>query len=96
MQELTTSQCPPGPRELVSCACAKDRKSADMSRILVSSVKYYCGSDANADVTSAIAVFDYYCSAGKGLVTPEGVKAAGKDIPIYIIMFKNLKYSMLT
>ncbi|RDL36541.1 uncharacterized protein BP5553_05893 [Venustampulla echinocandica] len=73
---LTRSICPIDPMALVSCACVKDNNSQGMSADLTSQVKAYCGSTASADITSALAVFDFYCSAGKGLVTPQGVTAS--------------------
>lgn len=75
---LTRSLCPDGPKALVSCACVKDNNSQGMSADITSQVKGYCGSTASADITSALAMFDIYCSAGKGLVTPEGITASGK------------------
>jgi hypothetical protein len=36
-----------------------------------------CGTTASEAVSSALGVFEYYCSAGKGLVTPKGITASG-------------------
>jgi hypothetical protein len=73
----TNRDCPSNPRSLVSCICVKDGNLDAASSGITSSVKYNCGSTASADITSALAVLDYYCSAGKGLVTPAGVTASG-------------------
>jgi hypothetical protein len=59
----------------------KDKNSQSISSYLVSQIKYACGSTASSDVTSGLAVFDYYCSAGKGLVTPAGVTNSGNAAP---------------
>lgn len=75
---MTASLCPPSPMAFVSCVCVKDNNSAGMTAALNSEVKSSCGVTASADVSSALGVFDFYCSAGKGLVTPQGVTASGK------------------
>ncbi len=76
VQAQTVGDCPSDPMQLVSCVCVKDQNSLAMSSSIVKQVSEGCGSTASADVTSALAVFDYYCSAGKGLVTPAGVTAS--------------------
>jgi len=73
----TADACPTAPLDLVSCICVKDRNSQSVSSRLASSVSYSCSSTASADVSSALGVLDYYCSAGKGLVTPKGITASG-------------------
>lgn len=75
----TRYDCPSGPKALVSCICAKDNNLDVASSSIKTSVGYNCGSTASADITSAWAVLDYYCSAGKGLVTPAGVTASGES-----------------
>lgn len=52
--------------------------SASVSSTLTSDVKYYCDSTASADISSALAVFDFYCSAVNGLVEAAGVTESGK------------------
>jgi hypothetical protein len=84
MNTLVTYLCPAAPMALVACACAQDNNSGAFSAELVSGVKYSCGSTASADVTSVLSVFDVYCSAGKGLVTPQGVTASGKHPSTYL------------
>ena len=53
-----------------------------MSRLvtnkITSDVKYSCGKTASEDISSAIEVFDYFCSAAQALVTPEGVIQSGE------------------
>ncbi|KAH7370670.1 hypothetical protein BKA65DRAFT_562540 [Rhexocercosporidium sp. MPI-PUGE-AT-0058] len=78
---MTSSLCPAGPASLVSCVCAKDRKSSDFSRDISTTVAYSCGTNARADISSAQAVFAYYCSAGNGLVTPQGITVAAVTGP---------------
>ncbi|KAI1777156.1 hypothetical protein F4818DRAFT_409404 [Hypoxylon cercidicola] len=69
----TYDLCPEGPQALASCACLKSGMSGFVSNDLSSDVKYYCDSTATEDVSSALQVFDLYCSAAKGLVTPAGI-----------------------
>lgn len=51
--------------------------SAKVSSTLTSNVKFYCESTATADVTSALAVLSYYCSAAENKV----VATAAESIP---------------
>ncbi|OTB12143.1 hypothetical protein K445DRAFT_321405 [Daldinia sp. EC12] len=69
----TYDLCPDGPQALASCACLKSGMSGYMRNVITSDVKYSCDSTATEDVSSALAVFDLYCSAAKGLTTPAGV-----------------------
>ncbi|KAI1806248.1 hypothetical protein F4811DRAFT_511208 [Daldinia bambusicola] len=69
----TYDLCPDGPKALASCVCLKSGMSGSMSNVITSDVKYSCDSTATEDVRSALAVFDLYCSAAKGLTTPAGV-----------------------
>ena len=73
----TRNDCPAAPAALVSCACVKDQNSMGLSSGIASLVYEYCSSTASEDVSSALSVFAYYCSAGNGQVTPTGVIAAG-------------------
>ncbi|KAI1410493.1 hypothetical protein F5Y13DRAFT_202290 [Hypoxylon sp. FL1857] len=69
----TYDLCPEGPQALASCACLKSGMSGYVSNEINSDVKYSCDSTATEDVSSALKVFDMYCSAAKGLTTPAGV-----------------------
>ncbi|KAI1656384.1 hypothetical protein F4813DRAFT_364204 [Daldinia decipiens] len=69
----TYDLCPDGPKALASCACLKSSMSGSMRNVITSDVKYSCDSTATEDVSSALLVFDLYCSAAKGLTTPAGV-----------------------
>ncbi|KAH7161632.1 hypothetical protein EDB81DRAFT_350835 [Dactylonectria macrodidyma] len=60
--------CGSGPQQLASCVCLKSGISNQMSSIITSEVKWSCDNTATADVTSAIAVWDYYCSAAESKV----------------------------
>lgn len=74
----TSDYCPPDPSDLVSCVCVKDSNSLSISRYLSSQVKDFCDSTASEDVSSGIALLNFYCSAGEGLVTPTGITNSGK------------------
>lgn len=73
----TNSECPLDPRAFVSCACAKNQNSQAILSDIASDISYSCGGTASADVSSGLEVFNYYCSAGNGLVTPKGIVVAG-------------------
>jgi hypothetical protein len=73
----TNNDCPSAPNALVSCACVKDQNSMGLSSAIASLVGEYCDSTASDDISSALGVFAYYCSAGHGQVTPTGVIASG-------------------
>jgi hypothetical protein len=75
----THNDCPAAPAALVSCACVKDQNSLGLSSGIASMVGAYCSSTATDDITSALNVFAYYCSAGHGLVTPTGITASGRS-----------------
>jgi hypothetical protein len=77
IQQLTYTYCQSAPNALASCACFKNQNSAALSKELESSVDYECSSTASADVTSALAVFDFYCSAAGGKAVASGVTASG-------------------
>jgi len=62
VQGLTYKSCPAPASALISCACLKDQNSVAVSSSLVSNVKGACGTTATEDVSSAIAVFNAYCS----------------------------------
>ncbi|KAI0378944.1 hypothetical protein F5Y04DRAFT_260694 [Hypomontagnella monticulosa] len=69
----TYDLCPDGPMALASCACLKSGMPGLVSSIVSSDVKYSCDSTATEDVSSAMQVFDLYCSAAKALATPAGI-----------------------
>ncbi|KAM7224059.1 hypothetical protein V8F06_000532 [Rhypophila decipiens] len=73
VQGQTYYLCPEGPKALGSCACLKEGLSTDISSTIRSSVKDGCGAPGTDDISSAFSVFDEYCSAVKGSVTPAGV-----------------------
>ncbi|KND86297.1 hypothetical protein TOPH_09070, partial [Tolypocladium ophioglossoides CBS 100239] len=66
-----------GPQALASCACLKSGMLSRVSSTLTSNVKFYCESTATADITSALAVLDFYCSAAENKV----VATAAESIP---------------
>ncbi|KXX77277.1 hypothetical protein MMYC01_208390 [Madurella mycetomatis] len=69
----TYDLCPGGPQALASCVCIKSGMTSDVLQVITSSVRWDCGSTASEDVTSAVAVYDYYCSAALAEVTAVGV-----------------------
>ncbi|KAK8115966.1 hypothetical protein PG984_012468 [Apiospora sp. TS-2023a] len=69
----TYDLCPPGPKALASCACIKDGMPGLVSAVITSGVRYSCDKTASADISSALGVWDNYCSAAKGLITPSGI-----------------------
>ncbi|KAH8597797.1 hypothetical protein B0O99DRAFT_66862 [Bisporella sp. PMI_857] len=73
LYSLTYSDCPSAPGMLASCACSKDGNFGSISTEIIKDVRSSCASTANADITSALAVLDLYCSAANGLVTPQGI-----------------------
>ncbi|RYP37342.1 hypothetical protein DL767_002985 [Monosporascus sp. MG133] len=73
VEHQTDDYCPGDPQALASCVCLKEGISRIASSVITSNVQYWCASTATDDISSAIAVFDYYCSAAKAEVTPDGV-----------------------
>ncbi|KAI0973414.1 hypothetical protein F4678DRAFT_426651 [Xylaria arbuscula] len=71
--------CPSGPRALASCACLRKDMTGSISSLITSDARYYCGTTAADDISSALNVWDIYCSAAKGLTTPAGVTGAATD-----------------
>lgn len=53
-----------------------------VSAVITSGVRDSCDKTASADISSALSVWDIYCSAAKGLVTPSGVTESGTYIPL--------------
>ncbi|KAJ8120360.1 hypothetical protein ONZ43_g2915 [Nemania bipapillata] len=70
--QQTQDLCPSGPQALASCACLRSEMTSSISSSITSDARYYCSSRA-ADISSALDVWDIYCSAAKGLTTPAGV-----------------------
>ncbi|KAI1145469.1 hypothetical protein F4825DRAFT_467311 [Nemania diffusa] len=68
----TEDLCPTGPQALASCACLRSEMTGTISSMITSDARYYCSSRAD-DISSAIDVWDLYCSAAKGLTTPAGI-----------------------
>ncbi|KAH7261499.1 uncharacterized protein BKA55DRAFT_504504 [Fusarium redolens] len=68
VMEQSSWLCGEGPQELASCICIKSGMSKIISSSLTERVKDYCDSTHIANVTSAIDVFRYYCSAAESLV----------------------------
>ncbi|RYP29378.1 hypothetical protein DL766_005396 [Monosporascus sp. MC13-8B] len=73
VQSQSYDLCPDGPQALAACVCLKEGISRIVSSVITSRVRLSCGSTATEDITSALEVLDYYCSAAKAEVTPGGV-----------------------
>ncbi|SPO04747.1 uncharacterized protein DNG_07432 [Cephalotrichum gorgonifer] len=65
--------CPEGPRAFAGCACTKSGLSSKATSWISENVKYSCDSTATDDVSSALSVWAFYCSAAAGEVTASGV-----------------------
>ncbi|KAK7942722.1 uncharacterized protein PG986_011835 [Apiospora aurea] len=74
----TYDLCPPGPKALASCACIKEGMPGLVSAVITSGVRYSCDKTASADISSALSVWDIYCSAAKGLTKPAGVTESAR------------------
>ncbi|KAK1767659.1 hypothetical protein QBC33DRAFT_52559 [Phialemonium atrogriseum] len=76
----TYKLCPHnGPQDVASCVCIKGSMSSSITSSITSNVKYSCDSTASEDVSSAIEVFDFYCSAARAEVTAAGVTESIAD-----------------
>ncbi|KAL7940931.1 hypothetical protein V8C42DRAFT_202936 [Trichoderma barbatum] len=63
--DQTAVYCATGPQALASCVCIKSGMSGRILSTLTASVKWYCDNTATAEVSSAMDVFAYYCSAAE-------------------------------
>ncbi|KAM0449146.1 hypothetical protein ACHAO4_007808 [Trichoderma viride] len=79
--DQTDLYCATGPQALASCVCLKSGMSGIISSILTSSVKWNCDNTATADVTSALDVFAYYCSAAAKEVVVSVTDTATETYP---------------
>ncbi|UNI18348.1 hypothetical protein JDV02_004621 [Purpureocillium takamizusanense] len=73
--------CATGAQALASCICLKSGMRGRVSSTLTSDVKAYCSSTATDDVTSAMAVFDFYCSAAEKKVVATGAESVSETQP---------------
>ncbi|KAI1420366.1 hypothetical protein F5Y12DRAFT_791726 [Xylaria sp. FL1777] len=71
--QQTLDLCPSGPKALASCVCLRSELTGTISSLITSDARYYCDSTAADDISSALNVWDIYCSAAKGLTTPAGI-----------------------
>ncbi|KAI1758458.1 hypothetical protein F4782DRAFT_478178 [Xylaria castorea] len=76
----TKDVCPSGPMALASCACLRSEMTASISSSITSDVRENCNSAAD-DISSALNVWDVYCSAAKGLTTPAGITESLSNSP---------------
>ncbi|KAI1177117.1 hypothetical protein F4777DRAFT_227624 [Nemania sp. FL0916] len=77
--ELTQDLCPTGAKALASCACLRSDMTGPISSSITSDVRYYCSPNPPDDISSALDVWDLYCSAAKGLTTPAGITQTVPD-----------------
>ncbi|TQN70111.1 hypothetical protein CSHISOI_05364 [Colletotrichum shisoi] len=81
MYSLTRYQCPEGPKALASCMCLKDGVTNLVTSTMTSNVKYYCSSTASEDVSSALAVLDFYCKAARNEVVATVAESIAQTYP---------------
>ncbi|KAL7918537.1 hypothetical protein ACQKWADRAFT_303963 [Trichoderma austrokoningii] len=79
--DQTDLYCATGPQALASCVCLKSGMSGRISSTLTSNVKWYCDNTATADVTSALDVFAFYCSAAEKEVVVSVTDTATETYP---------------
>ncbi|PNP39236.1 hypothetical protein TGAMA5MH_08913 [Trichoderma gamsii] len=79
--DQTENYCATGPQALASCVCLKSGMSGRVLSELTSSVKWNCDNTATADVTSALDVFAYYCSAAAKEVVVSVTDTATETYP---------------
>ncbi|KAK1755663.1 hypothetical protein QBC47DRAFT_360566 [Echria macrotheca] len=80
VQYQTQDLCPDGPQALASCACLKDGMTKEILSSISSGVRYSCESTATDDISSAVNLYNYYCSAAQSLVVASGVTASVEQI----------------
>lgn len=73
--------CGEGPQELASCVCLKSGLLSSVSSSLTSNVKWYCDNTATDEVSSAMEVLDFYCSAAKGDVVATVSQSVAQTYP---------------
>ncbi|EXF82137.1 hypothetical protein CFIO01_00651 [Colletotrichum fioriniae PJ7] len=78
---LTRYQCPTGPQALASCMCLKDGVTNIVMSTVTSDIKWYCSSTATDDVSSAVAVLDYYCKAARNEVVATVAESIAQTYP---------------
>ncbi|OHE98240.1 hypothetical protein CORC01_06437 [Colletotrichum orchidophilum] len=78
---LTRYQCPTGPQALASCMCLKEGVTNIVMSTVTSDIKWYCSSTATDDVSSALAVLDYYCKAARNEVVATVTESIAQTYP---------------
>ncbi|CAM1505771.1 Fc.00g114080.m01.CDS01 [Cosmosporella sp. VM-42] len=81
IMEQSSWLCGSGPQELASCACIKSGMFNYVSSLLTEGVKGYCDNTATADVTSALDLLKYYCSAAESKVVVTVKDAVSQTYP---------------
>ncbi|KAH6880478.1 hypothetical protein B0T10DRAFT_144486 [Thelonectria olida] len=82
IQSQSSWLCGSGPEELASCVCLKQGMSGYVSSALTTEVKWSCDSTATAALSSAVSVWNYYCSAASSKVVATVAESAA---PTYSI-----------
>ncbi|OLN85265.1 hypothetical protein CCHL11_04378 [Colletotrichum chlorophyti] len=81
MYSLTRNLCPEGPKAVASCMCLKDGATNLVASTMTSDVKYYCSSTASQDVSSVLAVLDFYCKAARNEVVATVAESIKQTYP---------------
>ncbi|KAL7929538.1 hypothetical protein V8C35DRAFT_315494 [Trichoderma chlorosporum] len=79
--DQTDFYCATGPQALASCVCIKSGMSDRILSTLTSNVKWNCDNTATADVSSAMDVFAFYCSAAEDEVVASITDTATETYP---------------
>ncbi|KAI5459401.1 hypothetical protein BGZ63DRAFT_406693 [Mariannaea sp. PMI_226] len=82
VQSQSAWLCGSGPEELASCVCLKQGMSGYVSSALTTEVKWSCSRTATAELSSAVSVWNYYCSAASSKVVATVTESAA---PTYSI-----------
>ncbi|KJR85286.1 uncharacterized protein SPSK_08685 [Sporothrix schenckii 1099-18] len=69
----TYDLCPTGPQLLASCACLKPSMSSMVSSYISSNIQYECSQGGSEDISSALAIFNMYCSAANNKLVVTGI-----------------------
>ncbi|KAK0617425.1 hypothetical protein B0T14DRAFT_403750, partial [Immersiella caudata] len=80
VQYQTNDLCPGGPQALASCACIKEGMTKDILSSISSNVRNSCDSTATDDISSAVGLYNLYCSAALSLTVPTGISTSVEQI----------------
>ncbi|KAL1891700.1 hypothetical protein Sste5346_007449 [Sporothrix stenoceras] len=69
----TYELCPAGPQLLASCVCIKESMSSMVSSYITSNIQWDCTAGDTADISSALNIFNLYCSAANNKAVVSGI-----------------------